>query len=594
MDAGAVNVHSQDSSAQQAMWGVKLALGEIQIDEKQELDEKQAVTGGWTKHNESLHSGNDLGGARELSIEDALNQADLLNAKGVTYNNLTGKAWLHFQTDKQRIHNKELEQRRQIGGKKSNRYMWHTFYERKEVVKWSTSTASSEKQYDAEADKDDVAVEVVAGDGGTRKFTLPPTATVLMLKQQVERDAGFKPALVKLYVQDDSREEELENGERLGSLRQGRGQAVLITLMVHTPNAQEMIAGMAAKADIVLGDGTEGDGDGQLSNPYGVAFVPAHPDWVVTTEYGNIRTRATTEFGGRGSNGNIRTEFYGHRIKISNIRTGALICKFGSEEGRRDEMFSMPWGVAVTSDSSFVIVAEIGNHRIKMLRLVVAADGSSAHLEFVRHIGCGGSGKRGTASKTFTEGRIYCPVDVALVPGEGGGQDTVLVTEQSNHRVSQFKLDGTFIRIFAGTYTPRSDRSRGSSGDGEFSNPRGITVLGSSGEVAVADFSDHRVQIFDREGNYKRKLQRCYGPSALASDAARSCPRRPAVRRRAPRARGAKPCPVFRLRCARRGGRAPPRAGRAARRQGAPACPGLRQAAGPGRCRRRGAAAQVP
>ena len=148
---------------------------------------------------------------------------------------------------------------------------------------------------------------------------------------------------------------------------------------------------------------------------------------------------------------------------------------------------------------------------MKVLQLVVAADGSSAHLEFVRHIGGNGCGSG--------EGQLYLPTDVALLLGEGGGQETVLVTEQENHRVSQFKLDGTFIRIFAGTGT------RGS-GDGEFSRPYGITVLGSSGEVAVTDFNNHRVQIFDHEGKYKRQFgsrgkeadSQFYGPSALASD----------------------------------------------------------------------------
>jgi DNA-binding beta-propeller fold protein YncE len=75
----------------------------------------------------------------------------------------------------------------------------------------------------------------------------------------------------------------------------------------------------------------------------------------------------------------------------------------------------------------------------------------------------------------------------------------VLVTEAGNHRVSQFALDGTFVRIFAGT-------GKEGNGDGEFCSPRRISVLGSSGEVAVADFNNHRVQIFDSEGNYKRQF----------------------------------------------------------------------------------------
>jgi hypothetical protein len=60
--------------------------------------------------------------------------------------------------------------------------------------------------------------EDVAADSQVHKLTLPPTATVLMLKQHVERDVGFKSAGVKRYVHDGSREEPLENGEMLRSL----------------------------------------------------------------------------------------------------------------------------------------------------------------------------------------------------------------------------------------------------------------------------------------------------------------------------------------------------------------------------------------
>jgi tripartite motif-containing protein 2/3 len=96
----------------------------------------------------------------------------------------------------------------------------------------------------------------------------------------------------------------------------------------------------------------------------------------------------------------------------------------------------------------------------------------------------------------------------------------VLVTEGDNHGVSKFALDGTFIGIFAGT-------GESGSGDGEMFSPYGITVLGSSGEVAVADRDNHRVQIFDSEGNYKRQFGtegeeadgQLYRPSSLASDA---------------------------------------------------------------------------
>jgi DNA-binding beta-propeller fold protein YncE len=357
--------------------------------------------------------------------------------------------------------------------------------------------------YDAEADEDDVRTEVTTGDGKTHKNTLPHTSTVLVLKQHLAHDAGFKPGQTRMFVNDNSREEELEVEERLGRLRRGKGLAVAITMMVEEADAQEVVPRLAAAADLVLGDG-------QLSwledyyDYLGVAYVPSRPDWVVTTEA------------------------YENCVKISNIRTGALICKF-AEEGMGT------WGVAVTSDSSFVITADFDCHRITVLRLVVAADSSSGKLKFVRRIGAVARRKaeartcRGARS-AFTgggsgEGQLNSPSGVALLPGEGGRQETVLVTDDS-HRVSQFKLDGTFIRIFAGT------GQRGS-GNGEFNHPRGITVLGSSGEVAVADRNNHRVQIFDREGNYKRQFgskeaDGSYGeeadgqfgcPSALAFDA---------------------------------------------------------------------------
>jgi tripartite motif-containing protein 2/3 len=52
-------------------------------------------------------------------------------------------------------------------------------------------------------------------------------------------------------------------------------------------------------------------------------------------------------------------------------------------------------------------------------------------------------------------------------------------------------------------------------------------VLGSSGEVAVADGFNDRVQIFDSEGNYKRQFGtegkeedgQLYRPSSITSDA---------------------------------------------------------------------------
>jgi DNA-binding beta-propeller fold protein YncE len=326
---------------------------------------------------------------------------------------------------------------------------------------------------------------VTTGEGVTVKLQLPPTATVLMVKQEVESKLGIRPREAIVFSGNKAHTEKLPDEETLGSLLVGEEAKLELLLLVEQADAQQVVPELAAEPSLVLGDGTRGGGDMQLNHPLGAAFIGAHPDWLVTTEQG------------------------GDRIKISNIRTGALVCKFGKQGSGEGQFFGAS-GVAVTSDSSFVIVADYLNNRVQVLRLVVGADGISAHLEFVRSLGSGFG---------WAEGQLYNPFGIALLQSNGGQQDTVLVAEYGNHRVWQFALDGTFVGIFAGT-------GGEGSGHGEFDSPRAITVLGSSEEVAVADQSNHRVQIFDSEGKYKRQFGTCgkedgqlYFPSGLASDA---------------------------------------------------------------------------
>jgi DNA-binding beta-propeller fold protein YncE len=337
-----------------------------------------------------------------------------------------------------------------------------------------------EETGDTNDDTTNIHLEVTTGEGVTVKLQLPPTATVLMVKQEVERKLGIRPREAIVFSGNKAHTEKLPDEETLDSLLVGEEAKLGLLLLVEQADAQQVVPELAAEPSLVLGDGTGGDGDTQLNYPAGAAFIGAHPDWLVTTE------------------------MHGNRIKISSIRTGALVCKFG-EYGKGAGELSFPNGVAVTSDSSFVIVAEFANHRAQLLRLVVGADSISAHLEFIRFLGNG----EGSA-----EGQLHYPRGVALLQSSGGQQETVLVTDEHNHRVSQFALDGTFVGIFAG-------KGEKGSGDGELHYPRGITVLGSSGEVAVADFNDdsHRVQIFDSEGNYKRQFGTGGNEAGLASDA---------------------------------------------------------------------------
>jgi hypothetical protein len=348
----------------------------------------------------------------------------------------------------------------------------------------------TKRRRDKKSDSNDgiikIYVEVTTGEGVTVKLRLPPTATVLRVKKEVESELGIRPRDACVFSIDEAHIDKLQDEETLDSLLEGEEAKLELSLLVEQADAQQVVPELSAEPSLILGDGAAGDGDTQLNEPIGAAFIAAHPDWLVTSEC------------------------KGHRIKISNIRTGALVCKFG-EEGEGEKEFYSPSGVAVTSDSAFVLVVDYTNSRVQVLRIVVGADSIGAHLEFVRSLGVG-DGSAG--------GKLGYPTGIALLQSNGGQQETVLVVEEEHHRVSQFALDGTFIGVFAGT-------GKRGSGDGEFSAPHGLTVLGSSGEVAVADCSNHRVQIFDSEGNYKRQFgtdgeeadsELCY-PSGLASDA---------------------------------------------------------------------------
>jgi hypothetical protein len=342
-----------------------------------------------------------------------------------------------------------------------------------------------EESEDTNDDTTNIHLEVTTGEGVTVKLQLPPTATVLIVKQEVESELGIRPREACVFSSNKAHTDKLQDEETLDSLLVGEEAKLELLLLVEQADAQQVVPELSVEPSLVLGDGTRGDGDKQLNQPTGAAFIAAHPDWLITVEQ------------------------RGHRIKISNIRTGALVCKFGEEDEGEGQLLC-PIAVAVTSDSSFVIVADYNYSRVQVLRLVVGADGISAQLEFVRSLGRG----RGSA-----EGQLGAPYGVTLLQSSGGQQETVLVTEADNHRVSQFALDGTFVGIFAGT----AEEWRG---NGKFYCPQEITVLGSSGEVAVADFGNHRVQIFDSEGNYKRQFgtegkedSQLHCPSGLASDA---------------------------------------------------------------------------
>ena len=83
-------------------------------------------------------------------------------------------------------------------------------------------------------------------------------------------------------------------------------------------------------------------------------------------------------------------------------------------------------------------------------------------------------------------GMFQYPSGVAV-----SNRDEIAVADQSNHRVQIFNSNGDFIRSFG----------RKGSNQGEFKYPLGI-AFDKDGKIFVADNDNHRVQIFNGEGRY--------------------------------------------------------------------------------------------
>lgn len=93
--------------------------------------------------------------------------------------------------------------------------------------------------------------------------------------------------------------------------------------------------------------------------------------------------------------------------------------------------------------------------------------------------------------KRFVEpGKFYHPHDAALGP-----DGNLYVADRYNHRVQVFDQDGNFIRQF-GNY---------GSGNGEFNEVTGIHVA-PDGKVYVSEWHNARVQVFDSQGKFIRSI----------------------------------------------------------------------------------------
>ena len=188
----------------------------------------------------------------------------------------------------------------------------------------------------------------------------------------------------------------------------------------------------------------------------------------------------------------------------------SLPCQAGIQ-GLQAGQFSNPIGMAVDGSGN-VYVVDTSNQRVQKFD----SDGA-----FLRTWGKGVIPGGGTGFEICTAATLPCTA--GLVGGGAGefdrptrvevdGSGNVYVVEQFNHRVQKFATDGTWLGTWGrGVDTgaaafevctiaslPCQAGSQGSLA-GEFSSPQGVAVDGT-GNIYVADTSNHRVQKFDSAG----------------------------------------------------------------------------------------------
>ena len=211
------------------------------------------------------------------------------------------------------------------------------------------------------------------------------------------------------------------------------------------------------------------------SSPVGVALRPAGPD-------GSNRPAIL-----------YVAEYGAHRVQALDANTDTHLRYFGTgTAGAGMDQFNRPWAVAIheaeagSGQPSLLFVADYCNHRIQVFHAE-----SGAHVRTI-----GTSGKAGNAP-----GQFNYPSGLALRPPGpyGSGKPLILfVADRGNHRIQAVNADtGAHLRYY-GTGVQGA-------GPDQLSNPFGVALLepaaGSAQPtlLAVADYSNHRVQIYNAD-----------------------------------------------------------------------------------------------
>jgi sugar lactone lactonase YvrE len=259
--------------------------------------------------------------------------------------------------------------------------------------------------------------------------------------------------------------------------------------------------------------GTFADGTGAAASffyPVGVAVLPdgnivvgdttnhrirlVTPAGVVTTLAGS-GSPAFADGTGAGASFNQPTEvavlpggtivvadFGNQRIRLVTYPGGVVTTLAGQTAGYADgtgtaARFNAPSGVAVIPSSGVIVVADAGNHRI---RLVTYPGGVVTTLA--------GNSTPAFADGTGTAARFNSLRGVAVLP-----DGNIVVADNLNHRIRLVTYPGGVVTTLAGSGSPAF--ADGTGAGASFNELKGVDVIPSSGVIVVADQINHRIRL---------------------------------------------------------------------------------------------------
>ena len=186
----------------------------------------------------------------------------------------------------------------------------------------------------------------------------------------------------------------------------------------------------------------------------------------------------------------IITEYDGHCVTILD-RKGKKVKSLGREGGSGNVKLSSPHGVAITPDK-FILVSD--NHRIQKISMdgyLIASVGEVEEKDWkvLVEVVKVEDKKEEEGEDKVIQGPLQfsTPDGIAISPVTG----QVYIADYDNHRIQVLNPDLTFSHSFG---------SEGSA-NGQFQSPNDIAI-DSQGLVYVADYDNHCIQKFSPDGKF--------------------------------------------------------------------------------------------